>query len=75
MMSDMSELKKTLSIAGIAVLLGAVAIVSAPRRAAPDAFFDVGEPFFPGVHRSGGSRDAGGDRVQTRSRPPPFRSW
>ena len=43
----MSELKKTLSIAGIAVLLGAVAIVSAPRRAAPDAFFDVGEPFFP----------------------------
>ena len=47
MMSNMSELKKTLSIAGIAVLLGAVAIVSAPRRAAPDAFFDVGEPFFP----------------------------
>ena len=46
-MSDMSELKKTLSIAGIAVLLGAVAMVSAPRRAAPDAFFDVGEPFFP----------------------------
>lgn len=46
-MSDMNELKKTLSIAGIAVLLGAVAMVSAPRRAAPDAFFDVGEPFFP----------------------------
>ena len=44
----MSEIKKTLSIGGVAVLLGVVALVSAPRRAVPDAFFDVGEPFFPG---------------------------
>ena len=42
----MSELKTTMSFAGIAVLLGVVALVSAPRRTAPDAFFDVGEPFF-----------------------------
>ena len=26
---------------------GVVALVSAPRRATPDAFFDIGEPFFP----------------------------
>lgn len=43
----MSELKKTLMVAGVAVLLGVVAVVSAPRPAVPDAFFDVGEPFFP----------------------------
>ena len=43
----MSELKKTLSVLGVAALLGVVALVSAPRRAVPDAFFDVGEPFFP----------------------------
>ena len=43
----MSELRKTLTFAGVAVLLGVVAVVSAPRRSAPDAFFDVGEPFFP----------------------------
>ena len=43
----MSELKKTLSVAGVAVLLAVVAVVSSPRRATPDAFFDVGEPFFP----------------------------
>lgn len=43
----MSELKRTLIVAGVAVLLGVAALVSAPRRAVPDAFFDVGEPFFP----------------------------
>ena len=43
----MSELRKTLTFAGVAVLLGVGALVSAPRRTAPDAFFDVGEPFFP----------------------------
>ena len=42
----MSELKITMSFAGIAIVLGVVALVSAPRRTAPDAFFDVGEPFF-----------------------------
>ena len=43
----MSELNRTLSIAGTAVFLGVVALISAPGRSAPDAFFDVGEPFFP----------------------------
>ncbi len=43
----MSELKKTLSLGGLAVLLGLVALVSAPGRATPDAFFDIGEAFFP----------------------------
>ena len=43
----MQETKKTLIIAGVAVLLGVVAFASAPRRAVPDLFFDVGEPFFP----------------------------
>ena len=43
----MSELKTTMSFAGLAILLGIVALVSAPRRAIPDAFFDIGEAFFP----------------------------
>ncbi|MXY25498.1 MAG: DUF4340 domain-containing protein [Acidobacteria bacterium] len=43
----MQETKKTLAIAGVAILLGVVAFASAPRRAVPDLFFDVGEPFFP----------------------------
>ena len=43
----MLETKKTLIIAGVALLLGVVAFASAPRRALPDLFFDVGEPFFP----------------------------
>ena len=42
----MGELKKTASFAGLAVVLAVVALISAPRRTAPDAFFDVGEPFF-----------------------------
>ena len=42
----MSELKTTLTVSGVAAVLAVVAVVSAPRRAAPDAFFDVGEPFF-----------------------------
>lgn len=42
----MSELKTTLSVSAVAAVLAAVAVVSAPRRAVPDAFFDVGEPFF-----------------------------
>ena len=44
---NMSELKKTMTLAGVALLLGVVAFASAPRRAVPDLFFDVGEPFFP----------------------------
>ncbi len=43
----MSELKKTMSFGGIALLVGVLALVTAPRRATPDAFFDIGEPFFP----------------------------
>ena len=43
----MSELGKTLRIGGIASLLVIVAVVATPRRATPDAFFDIGEPFFP----------------------------
>ena len=43
----MSELKKTLSFSGAAVVLFSLALLSGPRRMAPDAFFDVGQPFFP----------------------------
>ena len=43
----MSELNRTLSIGGLAVVIAVVALVSAPGRSAPDAFFDIGEPFFP----------------------------
>ncbi len=43
----MQETKKTFIIAAVAILLGVVAFASAPRRAVPDLFFDVGEPFFP----------------------------
>lgn len=44
----MNELKKTLSFAGGAVLLALLAYATTPRVARPDAFADVGEPFFPG---------------------------
>ena len=43
----MSELRKTTVFGGAAVVLVVLALVTAPRRAAPDAFFDVGDPFFP----------------------------
>ena len=43
----MNELNKTAIFVGIALVLGVVAFASAPRRAAPDLFFDVGEAFFP----------------------------
>ena len=43
----MNELRKTLALGGAAVVLAVVALVSAPGRAVPDAFFDIGEPFFP----------------------------
>ena len=43
----MSEVRKTLNVVAVAVAVGVVALVSAPRRSVPDAFFDVGEPFFP----------------------------
>jgi len=43
----MSELKKTLSFAGGALVLAALAFATAPRAPRPDAFTDVGEAFFP----------------------------
>ncbi len=43
----MNEKKKTLIFAAAAVLLALVAMVTAPRRVTPSAFFDQGEPFFP----------------------------
>ena len=43
----MNELNKTATFIGVALILGVVAFASAPRRAVPDLFFDVGESFFP----------------------------
>ena len=43
----MNELNKTATFIGVALILSVVAFASAPRRAAPDLFFDVGESFFP----------------------------
>jgi len=42
----MSEIKKTTLYGGVAIVLVALALLTTPRRAAPDAFFDVGETFF-----------------------------
>jgi len=42
----MSELQKTSVFGGAAVILVALALLTIPQRAAPDAFFDVGETFF-----------------------------
>ena len=42
----MSELNKTLRVAGVGLVLGALAVLTVPGRAVPDAFFDVGETFF-----------------------------
>ena len=43
----MSEIQKTMSLAGIAVLLVLSALLTAPTRITPDTFLDQGEPFFP----------------------------
>ncbi len=42
----MSELQKTSVFGGAAIILVALALLTTPQRAAPDAFFDVGETFF-----------------------------
>ena len=42
----MTESRRTMRFVGIAVVFCVVALVSAPRRTVPDAFFDVGDPFF-----------------------------
>ncbi len=43
----MGEGRKTLVFAGVAVLLVAVALLTAPRKFTPNAFLDQGESFFP----------------------------
>jgi hypothetical protein len=44
----MSETRKTLAFAGVALLLVVFAVLTAPKRITPNAFLDQGEPFFPG---------------------------
>ncbi|MEE8350141.1 MAG: DUF4340 domain-containing protein [Acidobacteriota bacterium] len=43
----MSELQKTMSLAGVAVLLILSALLTAPTKITPDTFLDQGESFFP----------------------------
>lgn len=43
----MSETRKSLTIAGIAVVAAVLAYATAPRSVTPDAFLDRGELFFP----------------------------
>lgn len=43
----MGEMRKTMWMAGAALVLGVLTVVSAPRQKMPDAFFDQGETFFP----------------------------
>jgi len=43
----MSEKKRTLTFGGVALALAALALLTAPRHATPDALMDRGEPFFP----------------------------
>lgn len=47
MAEQRSELKLTKTLAGAALLLAIVAIVTAPRNVTPSAFLDQGESFFP----------------------------
>jgi hypothetical protein len=43
----MSEMKKTMTFGGVALVLALLAFVTAPRGTTPDAFFDQGDAFFP----------------------------
>jgi hypothetical protein len=43
----MTEMRKTLVFCGIAVVLAALALVTAPRRETPQQFSDLGSPVFP----------------------------
>ena len=45
--SGMSEIKKTIIFAAVAVVLALGAWAASPRQATPDAFLDRGELFFP----------------------------
>jgi hypothetical protein len=49
----MSELKKTSMFGGAAIVLVVLALLTTPRRAEPDAFFDVGQTFFVDQDGSG----------------------
>ena len=42
----MSETRRTITFAGVGILLLAVALLTAPRHVTPDAFLDRGEQFF-----------------------------
>ncbi len=43
----MSEIKKTMTFGGAALVLVLLALITAPRQTTPDAFVDRGEAFFP----------------------------
>ncbi len=43
----MSEIKKTMTFGGVALVLVLLALITAPRQTTPDAFVDRGEAFFP----------------------------
>jgi hypothetical protein len=43
----MSEIKKTMTFGGAALVLALLALITAPRQSTPDAFVDQGEAFFP----------------------------
>lgn len=43
----MNETQKTMIFGGVAIFLVLLAFITTPRRRTPDAFFDIGEPFFP----------------------------
>jgi hypothetical protein len=43
----MSQLNKTIIFCVVAVVLAALAFLTAPRKVTPEAFLDQGEPFFP----------------------------
>jgi hypothetical protein len=43
----MSEIRKTIVFCAVAVVLAALAFLTAPRLSTPDAFVDQGESFFP----------------------------
>lgn len=43
----MNQMKRTLIFCGVAVVLAALAFLTAPRKVTPDAFLDQGQPFFP----------------------------
>jgi hypothetical protein len=43
----MREMRKTLIFCGVAIILAALAVLTAPKRVTPGAFLDQGKPFFP----------------------------